>query len=43
VLQVGYTIADITAKVGLGLFIYFIARAKTEADLASAETASEAA
>lgn len=31
-LQVGYTIADITAKVGLGLYIYFIARAKSEAD-----------
>lgn len=31
-LQVGYTIADITAKVGLGLYIYFIARAKTDAD-----------
>jgi bacteriorhodopsin len=31
-LQVGYTVADITAKVGLGLYIYFIARAKSEAD-----------
>ncbi|MEM8883224.1 MAG: bacteriorhodopsin-like [Planctomycetota bacterium] len=31
-LQVGYTIADITAKVGLGVYIYFIARAKSEAD-----------
>lgn len=30
--QVGYTIADITAKVGLGVYIYFIARAKTEAE-----------
>ena len=36
--QVGYTIADISAKVGLGVYIYFIARGKTEAegyDLAS--------
>jgi bacteriorhodopsin len=31
-LQVGYTIADITAKVGLGLFIYFIAREKSDAE-----------
>jgi len=31
-LQVGYTIADITAKVGLGLYIYAIARAKSDAD-----------
>ena len=41
--QVGYTIADICAKVGLGLYIYFIARGKTEAegyDLSS-ETADE--
>ncbi len=30
--QVGYTIADILAKVGLGVFIYFIAAAKTEND-----------
>ena len=30
--QVGYTIADIVAKVGLGVFIYFIATAKTEND-----------
>ena len=30
--QVGYTIADIIAKVGLGVFIYFIAAAKTEND-----------
>jgi bacteriorhodopsin len=29
-LQVGYTIADITAKAGYGLVIYKIARAKTE-------------
>ncbi len=34
-LQVGYTIADITAKVGLGLYIYFIALEKTEADAAN--------
>lgn len=31
-LQVGYTIADITAKVGMGVYIYFIAAAKTRAD-----------
>ncbi len=31
-IQVGYTIADIVAKVGLGVFIYFIAIAKTEND-----------
>ena len=28
-LQVGYSLADITAKCGLGLFVYFIARAKS--------------
>jgi bacteriorhodopsin len=39
VLQVGYTIADITAKVGLGIFIYFIAVAKSEADGWSADAA----
>jgi bacteriorhodopsin len=31
-LQVGYTIADIVAKVGLGIYIYLIATAKSEAD-----------
>ncbi len=31
-LQVGYTIADIVAKVGLGIFIYVIAMAKSEAE-----------
>jgi bacteriorhodopsin len=31
-LQVGYTIADIVAKVGLGIYIYRIAVAKSEAD-----------
>jgi bacteriorhodopsin len=31
-LQVGYTIADITSKVGLGIYIYFIAREKSDAD-----------
>ena len=30
--QIGYTLADIIAKVGLGVFIYFIATAKTEND-----------
>jgi len=34
-IQVGYTIADIIAKVGLGVFIYFIAMAKTENDARS--------
>ncbi len=31
-LQLGYTVADLVAKVGLGLFIYAIARAKSEAE-----------
>jgi bacteriorhodopsin len=31
-LQVGYTIADITAKAGYGLLIYFMARAKSDAE-----------
>lgn len=31
-LQVGYAIADMTAKAGFGVLIYFIARAKTSAD-----------
>lgn len=31
-LQVGYTVADVIAKVGLGVFIYFIALAKTAND-----------
>ena len=31
-LQIGYTIADITAKAGYGLLIYAIARAKSEAE-----------
>jgi hypothetical protein len=30
-LQVGYTVADITAKAGMGLMIYAIAREKTRA------------
>ena len=29
VLQVGYAIADMTAKAGFGVLIYFIARAKS--------------
>ena len=29
-LQVGYAIADMTAKAGFGLLIYFIARAKSK-------------
>ncbi len=32
-LQVGYTIADITAKCGFGLYIYGIAKAKTDHEL----------
>jgi bacteriorhodopsin len=31
-LQVGYTLADITAKAGFGILIYFMARAKSEAE-----------
>ena len=31
-LQVGYTLADITAKAGYGLLIYFMARAKSDAE-----------
>ena len=31
-LQVGYTIADIAAKAGYGLLIYFMARAKSDAE-----------
>lgn len=30
-LQIGYALADITAKAGFGMLIYFVARAKTEA------------
>ena len=38
-LQVGYTIADITAKAGYGLLIYFMARAKSESEGYSADFA----
>jgi bacteriorhodopsin len=31
-LQVGYTLADITAKAGYGLLIYFMARAKSDSE-----------
>jgi bacteriorhodopsin len=31
-LQIGYAIADMTAKAGFGVLIYFIARAKTQDD-----------
>jgi bacteriorhodopsin len=31
-LQIGYTLADITSKAGYGLLIYFMARAKSEAE-----------
>lgn len=41
-IQVGYTIADIVAKVGLGVFIYFIAMAKTENDAATGAAPFEA-
>ncbi len=34
ILQVGYTIADVTAKAGFGLYIYSIAAAKTELESA---------
>ncbi len=34
-LQVGYAIADMLAKAGFGVLIYFIARAKTHDDLAN--------
>ena len=40
-LQVGYTIADVVAKVGLGVFIYFIAMAKTENDAKTGSNAFE--
>ena len=40
-LQVGYTVADVVAKVGLGVFIYFIAMAKTENDIKNGEAAFE--
>ena len=39
--QVGYTVADIIAKVGLGVFIYFIAAAKTENDARSGQNPFE--
>lgn len=42
-LQIGYTLADLVAKVGLGLFIYAIARAKTEADEAGSSVTAEPA
>lgn len=42
-LQVGYTIADVVAKVGLGVFIYFIATAKTENDAKAGENPYEPA
>jgi len=35
-IQVGYTLADITAKAGLGVFIFNIARVKTAAEEGSA-------
>lgn len=37
-LQVGYTLADVTAKAGFGLVIYWIARAKTEVEAPTGTT-----
>ncbi|MFT5733256.1 MAG: bacteriorhodopsin [Planctomycetota bacterium] len=42
-LQVGYTIADITAKAGFGIVIYMIAVARTEAEGGLVEGAAPAA
>jgi hypothetical protein len=42
-IQVGYSLADITAKCGYGLMIYGIARAKMEADGESVEGLAVAA
>ncbi|MEN0020293.1 MAG: bacteriorhodopsin [Planctomycetota bacterium] len=42
-LQVGYTIADITAKAGFGVVIYMIARRKSEIEGYEGETAPTAA
>lgn len=39
-LQVGYSMADIIAKCGLGLYVYFIARAKSADEDSSYATAS---
>jgi bacteriorhodopsin len=39
-LQVGYSIADIVAKCGLGLYVYFIARAKSAEEDPSYASAS---
>lgn len=39
-LQVGYTIADITAKAGYGLLIYFMARAKSEVEAYNPDAAA---
>ncbi|MDG2223398.1 MAG: bacteriorhodopsin-like [Rubripirellula sp.] len=42
-LQVGYAIADMTAKAGFGVLIYFIARAKSTGDEAEGQQAAAAA
>ncbi len=42
-LQVGYSIADVTAKCGYGVMIYAIARAKMEAEAPAKEAALEGA
>jgi bacteriorhodopsin len=42
-LQVGYTIADIVAKVGLGVYIYMIATVKSEAEGYTGEPAHQSA
>lgn len=41
-LQIGYTIADITAKAGFGVVIYMIARAKSEHETQSESTTPNA-
>jgi len=38
-IQIGYSIADITAKAGYGLVIYFIARTKSELEMSPEELA----
>jgi bacteriorhodopsin len=42
-LQVGYTVADITAKALFGVVIYFIARAKSEAKDAATDLVAQPA
>lgn len=42
VIQIGYTIADLVAKVGLGILIYVIAVRKSELEMAGSQTAAAA-